>query len=36
MPRNDRIERLFSILAFAALSIYAIGLLQVTAQNYLI
>lgn len=36
MSRTNRIEQLFSILALAALSIYAIELLQVTAQNYLI
>lgn len=36
MSRNNRIEQLFSFAAFAALSIYAIELLRVTAQNYLI
>lgn len=36
MSRTNRIERFFSVVAFAALSIYAIELLQVTAQNYLI
>ena len=36
MSRINRIEQLFSFVALASLSIYAIGLLQVTAQNYLI
>lgn len=36
MSRINRIEQLFSTVALASLSIYAIGLLQVTAQNYLI
>lgn len=36
MSGSNRIEQFFSFAAFAALSIYAIQLLQVTAQNYLI
>jgi hypothetical protein len=36
MSRSNRIEQVFTFIAFAALSIYALGLLQVTAQNYLI
>lgn len=36
MSRTNRIEQFFSFIALAALSVYAIQLLQVTAQNYLI
>lgn len=36
MSRTNRIEQLFSFVALAGLSAYAIQLLQVTAQNYLI
>jgi hypothetical protein len=36
MSRTNRLEQAFSFLALAALSFYAIGLIQMTAQNYLI
>lgn len=36
MSLNDRIERLFALLAASALTLHTFSFLQATAQNYLL